>query len=201
MEGVWLASYVALWMVVLLEAFLLLAVLRHVGSLRLALKGAGLLGAATRTEEGPAIGVAVPEIREVLRSQVSPPVELADGKATMLLFVPAGMYGCDDLLPAIRDFEQEHPNQFQTVLVSLTPALPEQFEVVRKYGIRAPIVHEDGWRVAAVSRVDTAPYALIVDRDNLVHAKLPVSNKQGLKDLVQAYQGNLNGAFQEGAVK
>lgn len=191
-EGTWLISYLALWGFVLLQTALLVALLRHIGNLRLWLRQAGVIRDIEPVEEGPLLGTALPELRNALQSAIEPGFELDDHKAKLLLFVPAGFFGCDDLIPAIRDFEVQHANTFQTVIISFTPAVAEQFEVARRQGIQAPIVMRDGWKVSDICRVLTAPYALVADHGNVVRAKLPVGDLQGLKNVIQMYWRNVN---------
>ncbi len=191
MEGFWLISYIALWLFVSLQALLVLALLRHIGNLRLWLRQAGVIRDVASTEDGPPLGAEVTEFYEVLHNIVEPPVELENHKAKMLVFVPTGFFGCDDLIPAIRDFEGEYFNDFQTILVSFEPGVEEQFEVARRQGVKAPIVLKHSWEVSRVFHVMTAPYAVMVDGDNVARAKMPVSNWDGLQSLLESYQQSM----------
>src|SRR5437763_16731857 len=97
MHGWWEASYVVLWLVVLMLALVILALARQIGTLQLRL---GPRGALEIDHEGPPLGEA-PE-----------PLDLADadgrrvaiggpGSAQLVLFVSPDCPVCRDVLPSV----------------------------------------------------------------------------------------------------
>ena len=108
--------------------------------------------------------------------------------AKLLVFVPAGFFGCDELLPALQEIEETYSDIMQMLIVSFEPAVDGQFEVARQLGIHAVVLAKYGWKVAQVCNILTAPYALIVDHEHVARAKLPVSEIQGLQKLIHTYQ-------------
>ncbi|GEM_PF-3977197 len=188
MQGLWLISYLVLWGFVLLQTVLLIALVRHIGNLRLWLRQAGVLRDPAAMEEGVPVGTRLEPLAEFLqdRSELS----LNHHKAKLLLFVPAGFFGCDDLIPALQKFERQYGEAFQPIIISFEPAVEEQFEVIRRKGIQAPVITEQGWRVAQICEIMTAPYALITDESYEVRAKLPVSDFRGLEELVSTFRQN-----------
>jgi hypothetical protein len=150
MTGFWLVSYIALWLFVFLETLLLLAFIRHIGNLRLWLRQAGVIRDLQPVEEGPPIGKSITGLDDVLRESLAGTIELDSQKAKALIFVPAGFFGCDDLLLALKEFEHEHSETFQVIIVSFMPGVAGQFEVARKLGVQVPIITENGWKLASL---------------------------------------------------
>lgn len=168
------------------------ALLRHIGNLRIWLREAGIIrDANTIVEEGPVLGAKIPNLKDILSSEFASEKVLDHTGVLLLIFVPPGMWESDSLIPAIKIFEQENVDKFQILLISIMPAVEMQFDLVREQGIRAPIALQQGWKIADTCNILTAPYALIVDRDYIVQAKMPVANEQGLKYLVDAYERRL----------
>lgn len=192
MQGIWLVSYVILWLFVLLQTALLVALLRHIGNLRLWLREAGVIREPVLYEEGPPIGTKLEKLSEILKLDGNSYFEDGVEKAKLLVFVPAGFFGCDELLPALKEVEELYGNTLQVVLVSFEPAVDEQFDVARLKGIQAPIFTKYGWKVGQVCNILTAPYALIVDHENVARAKLPVGNFEGLEKVIHTYQSNID---------
>ena len=129
-------------------------------------------------------------------SAINPPTLILNRVylAKLLVFVPAGFFGCDELLPALQVIEERHGDTLQILIVSFEPAVEAQFEVARRVGIRAPVLTQHGWRVAEACNILTAPYALIVDQEHIARAKLPVGEIQGLEEVIRISQSNINGA-------
>jgi len=144
MEGLWLVSYLALWLFVVLQSALLVALLRHIRNLRLWLREAGVIREPVSYEEGPPIGTKIERLREVLYLDGTSSMKDDDERAKLLVFVPAGFFGCDELLPALQEIEKRHSDTLQVVIVSFEPAVEEQFDVVRRLGIQAPILTKHG---------------------------------------------------------
>lgn len=189
MEGWWLMSYVALWVFVILQSLLFLALLRHIGNLRIWLKQSGLILDIKEAEEGVPIGERVPELREVLESRVEPPIITANHKPLLLFMVAPGLPGCDDLIPAIGEMASQLKN-YNTVFVSMEPAVERQFDFIKESGIHAPIVLKKGWELAELCHVRSAPFALMFDKENVLRAKAPISNKDTLEQLIESFRSN-----------
>ena len=101
MSGVWLASYIVLWVVVLLLAFLLAGALRQLGLLQLRLgDDPGALITDTGLERGseaPDFTGLDSESREVVRLSDLPAVP------RMLVFASPGCLSCRELIPGLNE--------------------------------------------------------------------------------------------------
>src|SRR6266516_3410689 len=101
MSGVWLASYVVLWVVVLLLAFLLAGALRQLGLLQLRL---GDDPGALITDTGLERGAEAPDFT-ALGAESGELVSLSDLPAVprMLVFASPGCLSCRELIPGLNE--------------------------------------------------------------------------------------------------
>jgi hypothetical protein len=101
MSGVWLASYIVLWLVVLLLAFLLAGALRQLGLLQLRL---GDDPGALITDTGLERGTEAPDFA-ALDAASGEPVSLSDLPAVprMLVFASPGCLSCRELIPGLNE--------------------------------------------------------------------------------------------------
>jgi hypothetical protein len=189
MEGLWLISYITLWVFVILQSLFIIALIRHIGNLRIWLKQSGLIVDIEELEEGVPIGEAVPELREALELKVEPPIVTDRLKPLLLFMVAPVLPGCDDLIPAIGDLDNRLKD-YETVFVSMEPAVDKQFEFIKHSGIEAPIVLKNGWELTKLCRIRSAPYALIFDQENVLRSKAPVGDKDTLEQLITKHRSN-----------
>jgi methylamine dehydrogenase accessory protein MauD len=173
MHGWWLASYVALWFVVLALVVLLIALAREVGTLHLRL---GPRGALEVDEEGPPLGHAPPPTAELdLDDRL---VELSGpGERRLLLFVSPTCTLCREVLPGLRAVSRNGGLQ----PVAVTDA--DRDEAVVSYTRRPASVvpSPDSHRLF---RVPGTPYAVVLDEMGTVRAKGTVNNLEQLEGLV-----------------
>ena len=101
MSGVWLASYIVLWLLVLLLAFLLAGALRQLGLLQLRL---GDDPGALITDTGLERGTQAPDFT-ALDGSSGEPVSLSDLPAVprMLVFASPGCLSCRELIPGLNE--------------------------------------------------------------------------------------------------
>lgn len=181
MDGIWLASYVILWMVVLIETILLVGVLRQTGNLLLKVDKVAI---PDTSEEGISISESVPDlINQLFKRGVS----IEPEKPLILVFISPGCPGCDDLIPAIREFELHQGLKFNLVFISMEPSIPDQYNFIKSNGVRAPIVYLHGIEIALLCKVRSTPYVLLFDKNNVLRAKGPIGNYNGLSALIKMY--------------
>lgn len=185
MQDLWLVSYLVLWGFVFMQTLLLIALVRHIGNLRLWLRQAGMIQDLNPVEEGIPIGSVIPQIVNILEFQVEPSILWDKHKASMLFFIPAGFLGSEHLIPIICEFEETYNQTIQVILISFTPASSEQFMLARQHGIKSPIILEKAWRVLDICNIFTAPFALLLDVEQVVRAKAPISNAHEIEEMAQ----------------
>lgn len=172
MSGWWLASYVALWVLVAALALLVLALARQVGTLHLRL---GPRGALEVDGEGPPLGEALPPI-EALDADGRPVSVGGPGEARLVLFVSADCPICREVLPSVPVVARH--GRLAPVLV--TDDDPSEASGLSRWG--AELILAPG--IADRLSVPGTPYAMVLDRSGVVRAKGTVNNLEQVEGLV-----------------
>lgn len=188
MSSWWLASYVVLWLLVVLLSVVVVALARQVGTLHLRM---GPRGALEVDDEGPALGEA-PEAVSAIDLDGRDVVVGGPGEPQLLLFVSPGCPVCRDILPSVpaaaragrltpyaisdagtedtaRSYRHDRPG------VALIPAP----EVARDYGVPG------------------TPYAVVLDVLGVVRAKGTVNTLEQLEGLVDTARSRLERELRE----
>ena len=97
MHGWWAASYLVLWMLVIVLAVVVVALARQIGTLHMRL---GPRGALELDDEGPPLGEA-PEAQSVTDIGGGTVTVGGPGRQQMILFVSPGCGICEQVLPAL----------------------------------------------------------------------------------------------------
>ena len=181
MNGIWLASYLILWIVVVIETVLLVGVLRQMGNILLKFDKVVI---PDTSEEGIPISKSVPSLVEQLSNRG---MTLEAEKPLLLVFISPGCPGCDDLIPAIKEFELDQGRNFNIVFVSMEPSNPDQYSFISGNGLTSPIIYLHGIEIALLCKVRSTPYILLFDENNVLRAKGPIGNHQGLAEIIKAY--------------
>ena len=114
MTGIWLYSYLALWLAVLALAWFTLSLLRLVGQLHQRLGPAG----AAVTGGGLEIGERLPDVLEAHRIVDHALLSFPKRKDTLLVFVSAGCSACEELIPSLLPFARREWDHLETIAVS-----------------------------------------------------------------------------------
>jgi methylamine dehydrogenase accessory protein MauD len=175
MEGWWLASYLALWVVVVVLAVLVVALARQVGTLHLRL---GPRGALELDDEGPSLGDAPPpaELRD-LRGR--PVIVGGSGPARLLLFVSPGCPICREVLPGVGAAAGAAGMTAVVVADSNGP------EVQAAYGVGAPAPVVASPELAGRYEIPGTPYVVALDEEGIVRAKGTVNNLEQMEGLAE----------------
>ena len=184
-SAVFYVSYVVLWVVVLLQVVLVLALARLVGQLmsrRFPMSGARVI------DPGPDIGATVESWEGV--DLVGDPLSLRfpRERALLLLYLAPHCTACARLLPSARRFFKEISPAADAVWVmtqGVTPAALRAY--AREKGLESfPGVSEEAlppsWRVGG------APFGLWVGADGKVKAKGMVDRREHLESLRHAVE-------------
>jgi methylamine dehydrogenase accessory protein MauD len=175
MSGWWLASYAALWILVIVLGVLVVALARQVGTLHLRM---GPRGALELDEEGPPLGEAPPPVAAT--DLDGRPVRIGGpGGGQLVLFVSPRCLVCREVLPGVP--AAARAGRLEPVVVSDA----EELEAVATYarsGVGASVVAapELGERYA----VPGTPYAIVTDATGTVWAKGTVNNLEQVEGLV-----------------
>jgi len=177
MNGVWLASYVVLWVLVVVSSLLTLATLRQLG-LVYARQG-GSLG-ALQTPEGLPIGESLPatEVFDVLGVSRSL-VPISTPFALVLLMSPTCQV-CEALIPALPMFARGVKREAE-LLVILTSG--DHNEGIDAWHM-ADIHHAIEPALVDLLRVPATPYALAIDREGRVASKGIVNDVEQVESVL-----------------
>ncbi|HET8580135.1 MAG TPA: thioredoxin-like domain-containing protein [Nitrospiraceae bacterium] len=181
MTGMWLASYVALWIVVAVLVMAVLVFARQIGLLHRRLPPLG----ARMENAGPEIGTEPPPVTGLTTE--GRPVRLGHvgGKRSLLVFVSPTCEVCRDLAPAVRSLERSERSRLDLLLVSIRGNATENRSFIRQHKLDdVPLIVSP--ELGDEYRIPSTPYAVLVDRDGLVRAKGIVNNLEHLESLLNA---------------
>ena len=180
MNGLWLVSYVGLWLMVMLLAVAMLALLRQIGLLHMRIQPAG----ARTADAGPEIGEQLPEtsIEDVFGELVS---VVKYGRSRLLLFVAPSCSSCEQLLPSLRTFARRETAVDDVVLLTGSEDQTANENFIRRHKLQ-DFPYIASWSVANNYHVRSSPYAVIVDQSGIVRAKGVVNHAEHLESLVNA---------------
>jgi methylamine dehydrogenase accessory protein MauD len=181
MSGVWLASYVVLWLVVLVLAFLLAGALRQLGLLQLRLgDDPGALITDTGLERGtlaPDFAAVDSESRELVTlSELEP-------RARMIVFASPGCLSCRELIPGLNEVRKTRP-EFDFLVVCRGDV-----ESCQAFGrmnrLEAPMVVDTNGQIEKDFLVTLTPFAYLLDHERNVVIRGIANDWRQLESLLE----------------
>jgi methylamine dehydrogenase accessory protein MauD len=175
-------SNVVLWVLVLVLAGTVAALVRQIGVLYERVAPAGALMVA----RGPAVGDAAPAVPVDFLAGGTRTLGGArdDGRSTLLFFLSPTCPVCKELLPALRSAAQHERTWLDVVLASDGPRAEHEAFVAGErlerfpYALSAPL--------GVAYQVGKLPYAVLVDGTGVVRAKGLVNTREHLESLFEA---------------
>lgn len=182
MEGIWLVSYIVLWLVVLVLLVLVVLLYRQLGIMYL-----GTAEGVAR--DGLDFGEQAPDFS--LTDQYGNLQHPSDyrGRPLLLLFGSPHCGPCGILLPQLHEWAAAHP---EVGIVWLNSASPEEsLRYASETGATLPMApHTPDDKLAERYRVRVTPFMFMLDGEGRVRSKGLVNTKSGLdmyyKQLLQA---------------
>ena len=181
MSGVWLASYIVLWLVVLALAFLLAGALRQLGLLQLRLgDDPGALITDTGLERGtlaPDFAGVDSESRELVTlSELEP-------RARMIVFASPGCLSCRELIPGLNEVRKTRP-EFDFLVVCRGDV-----ESCQAFGrmnrLEAPMVVDTNGQIEKDYLVTLTPFAYLLDHERNVVIRGIANDWRQLESLLE----------------
>jgi len=172
MEGIWLISYILLWLVVLALIVLVLLLYRQLGIMYL-----GTAEGVSR--DGLPRGTVAPDFN--LTDQYGQPQRLAAyrGKPTALLFGSPSCGPCRLLVPQLHDWAKKHPDISVLWLNAATEE--ESLRFVSEVGASLPVApYTPESKLLDKYKVRVTPFIFMLDEVGVIRAKGLVNNKSGL---------------------
>jgi methylamine dehydrogenase accessory protein MauD len=176
MHGWWAASYVVLWLLVIVLCVVVVALARQIGTLHLRL---GPRGALEMDDEGPPLGEAPPPFDATdvdgRAVTIGGPAE-----AQVLMFVSPGCMLCEQVIPSLGALAGS--NDFAPYVVTDVDDTEARLTYASKR-LSAPVVAAPA--LAAAYEVPGTPYVVVLDDYGIVRAKGTVNNLEQVEGLVE----------------
>jgi methylamine dehydrogenase accessory protein MauD len=165
MSGVWLASYIVLWLLVLVLGFLLAGALRQLGLIQLRL---GDDPGALITDTGLDRGVEAPDFT-ALDSETEELVKLSDLPAAprLIVFASPGCLSCRELIPGLNEVRKTRRGEFE-FLVICRGDLESCQSFGRMNRLEAPMVIDTTGQIEKDYVVTLTPFAYLLDHERRV---------------------------------
>lgn len=177
-------SNLLLWVLVIVLAVVVLALVRQIGVLheRVAPAGALMVRGGPRVgEAAPAVDVADWRDRPVRIGGADP-----DGRSTLLFFLSPTCPVCRTLLPVLDSVQAAEGSGLRVVLASDGPRADHE-EFVRKYGLDRA-VYVLSTELGLTYQVAKLPYAVLIDGHGVVRASGLVNSREHLESLFEAME-------------
>jgi methylamine dehydrogenase accessory protein MauD len=184
-QGWWAASYIVLWLLVLVLCIVVVALARQIGTLYLRL---GPRGALEIDDEGPPLGEA-PQSVETRDTDGQVIHVGGPGEPQLLMFISPGCHVCEQVLPSLPVVA--HEARLSPIVISDVDA-EETALVFATKAVSAPIV--PGIEIARRYEVPGTPYVVVLDDSGVVKAKGTVNNLEQMEGLIVTARRRLSGA-------
>lgn len=175
-------SNIVLWILVLVLAAVLLAVVRQLGVLHERIAPAGAL----MLNRGLKVGEAAPvlEVRDLQGRAHRVGEARADGRSTLVLFVSPTCPVCKTLLPAVKSSRRDE-RDWMDVILATDGDLKEQEEFMRAQGLEA-IPYVVSAALGLAFQVSRLPFAALLDEHGVLRARGLVNSREHLESLFEA---------------
>jgi methylamine dehydrogenase accessory protein MauD len=173
-------SQILLWVVVILQGLVIMALARQVGVLHERVAPAGALINAG----GPGVGEKSPrlEVPALAGNAITIGSELAPGRAMLMLFVSAACPICKKLIPIAKDFAR---SERLDVLFVGDSDLAEQRKLIAQFDLDERRF-VNGPEIGMTYRVDKLPYAVLLDDGGVIASKGLVNSREHFESLIIA---------------
>lgn len=170
-----------LWVVVMVQAYLMLVLLRQVGILNLRIVPAGARSVST----GPKVGEKAPELQlsDMRDSSRILAVPSDGGQSLMMVFVSPGCSSCKQLTPGINTLFAESSHDILWAVIAL--GSPSECSAFQKQYFNSSLMFCHGNdRVRDLYEIATTPYAILMRPDATVLAAGIVNHIEHLESMI-----------------
>lgn len=159
------ASYIALWLVVIVQTLVLFEMLRQIGILRRRMPpepGALLI------DEGLSRGTSAPAlVSRDLQTHEPFAVDRLRGQPAVLAFLTPSCVGCHALAPDLAQFAQDQAREIKVVIIC--PDSSEScLQFARQYELQTPIIADEDLTISRAFHVQRTPSATVLDAEGRV---------------------------------
>jgi len=177
MSGPWLASYIALWALVLFQGAVIFVLLRQLGVIYL-----GTAQGVAR--DGLAAGKRAPDF--ALADLDGRGVSLADfrGLPLVLVFGSPTCGPCRQLIPDLNAFASEHRGELRVLFLSRGEA-DDSRRFAAELDIRVPVATHPDEELPERYKARVTPFAFYIDGEGVIQSKGLTNNREHLDLLVR----------------
>lgn len=163
---VFIASYVVVWLVVLVQGLVLLELLRQVGLLR---ERVGVDKGALITLDGLDRGSLAPAFSaiDVVAGSTVTEAAFTGPTPNLFVFLSPRCDACRDLAAELPRFVREYRDEAR-VIVALAASTAQTRAFVREFGLTMPVLADVDQKVAAAYRSERTPTAVLIDGSGIV---------------------------------
>lgn len=188
--SLWVASYIALWLLTMVMAFAVVVLFRQLGLLHLRFGPRGILP----SDDGPSLKTDAPRVSAIdLAGRSHDLVEL--GVRTTFVFVAPKCSVCELILPGIRSISRRLPKDSRLYVISDGDRQSTEKYAARLKGVT--VIASPA--VAEAFGVSTTPFGLHVDPSGIVVEKGVLNTLEQIESLVEASNLELDVRSADGA--
>jgi methylamine dehydrogenase accessory protein MauD len=182
MSGLWLLSYIALWVLVILLVVIVLGIVRQLGVIHIRL---GLDENLLSTREGLEIGAVAPDFRaaDVMRNREISLAELK-GRSSIFVFVSPDCQPCQELMPHLTLFNKSRNGKVNLVLFSQSDP-QTSLELTKAHKLSVPVISDPEGGFLKLYQVRATPFAYRLDANGTVRRRGVVNNLEALEELLK----------------
>lgn len=181
MNSFWLASYIALWVIVALLTLVVVLLARQLGLIYRRLGAAP----ARMENDGPVVGELAPEVHVQTLEGKEATIGGIDHTKTLLVFLSVGCPSCNRLAPAIRSVWKRECNEVETLIVSLSNNETAVRDFLNRNNLHdVPCVISND--LVQQYNINSPPYGVLLDENGVVRAKGVVNNLDHIESLLNA---------------
>ena len=176
MSGFWIVSFLALWVVVLIEGFVFLVLLRQVGVLHVRLAPRGAMGL-----EHPAPGFRLSEETFVTTEGRRITFRADRGRRLLALFVSPECSVCGDVMPGVRTLVRERQGELD-LIVGVGAEDADATEYLDPYRLNTHVVAAPD--LLKRLSITAAPFAASLDEEGRIIAGGVINSLEQLESVL-----------------
>lgn len=188
MDGPWVIAFAGLWIVVLIEALLILVLYNQLGIMYLG-------RAEARMRDGLAVSTLAPDFQAVDETGALVQFAQRERRPTLLIFAAENCTLCEKIVPDLNDFVVQQGTIAQLLfLVRATLTTPQSLS--EKYSAYFPIWVTDSDVIAHTYKVGATPFAFLIAEDGKILAKGLLNGRDHINALMDPLSQGVTGLRQ-----
>jgi methylamine dehydrogenase accessory protein MauD len=180
MSGIWLISYIALWLLVIVLVLLVLGLIRQMAIMYLRL---GPEPGVLATQEGLAIGAPAATF-EAVHVATEAEVALLPGQAYVIIFVSPTCTPCGRLMDDLHEFIQSVGKRTHVIIVSQSDR-HATLTFLEQHRLSVPVVADASGFISRAYSVRATPFAYYIDEAGIIRHRGIVNSVDGLFQLLE----------------